>query len=124
MFYNPSYNFFFFCRISFSHSSSRYDTAKLNGDIEADGEIFEDELYDTQWTNNSSDRVTLLPAIKHKKGKESKSNSKEPSLVWALSKSFGGTFMMGGLFKFLQDVLNFVGPQLLKYVIHTIIMTK
>ena len=24
--------------------------------------------------------------------------------------------MMGGLFKFLQDILNFVGPQLLKYV--------
>ena len=24
--------------------------------------------------------------------------------------------MMAGLFKFLQDILNFVGPQLLKYV--------
>ena len=30
--------------------------------------------------------------------------------------------MMGGLFKFLQDILNFVGPQLLKYVIISILI--
>lgn len=40
-----------------------------------------------------------------------------PSLFWAISKSFGLPFLIGGLFKFLQDGLAFVQPQLLRLLI-------
>ena len=39
-----------------------------------------------------------------------------PSLVWALTKSFGGTFIVAGFFKLGQDLLTFASPQILKYV--------
>lgn len=74
----------------------------------ANGDALEHEFYDSKWTR-SADKITLLPERGHDDKKP-----KEPSLVWALAKSFGQTFIMAGLFKFLQDNLNFVGPQLLK----------
>lgn len=40
-----------------------------------------------------------------------------PSLFWALSKSFGAPFLIGGVFKGLQDALAFVQPQLLRMLI-------
>lgn len=40
--------------------------------------------------------------------------SKEPSLVLALSKSFGGIVMMAAVFKLFSDILSFVSPQVLK----------
>lgn len=40
-----------------------------------------------------------------------------PSLAWALAKSFGAPFLVGGLFKCLQDCLAFVQPQLLRLLI-------
>ena len=40
--------------------------------------------------------------------------TKEPSLIWALAKTFGATVIMAGIFKLLRDVLTFVSPQLLK----------
>ena len=97
------------CRIDFSrgHNHSEYDAADGNGDIS------EFEIFDPKWIR-SADKVTFLPATR--RGEQKKKGSKEPSLVWALARSFGGVFMMGGLFKFLQDILNFVGPQLLKYM--------
>ena len=39
---------------------------------------------------------------------------KEPSLVFALGKTFAKTFAMAFVFKFLQDLLSFASPQLLK----------
>ncbi|ODV84224.1 hypothetical protein CANARDRAFT_8901 [[Candida] arabinofermentans NRRL YB-2248] len=42
---------------------------------------------------------------------------KRPSLSWALAKSFGGPFIVAGFFKFTQDVIAFVQPQLLKHLI-------
>ena len=101
-----------FCRIDFArgHNHSDYadEVADGNGDI-----ISEFEFFDPKWTR-SADKITFLPAKRREVQK--KNVSKEPSLVVALARSFGGVFMMGGLFKFLQDVLSFVGPQLLKYV--------
>lgn len=41
----------------------------------------------------------------------------KPSLFWALAKAFGAEFVLGGLFKGLQDILGFVQPQLLKLLI-------
>ena len=40
-----------------------------------------------------------------------------PSLAWALSKAFGSSFLIGGVFKGLQDSLAFVQPQLLRLLI-------
>lgn len=40
-----------------------------------------------------------------------------PSLFWAISKSFGAPFLIGGVFKGLQDALAFVQPQLLRLLI-------
>lgn len=40
-----------------------------------------------------------------------------PSLFWAVSKSFGAPFLIGGVFKGLQDALAFVQPQLLRLLI-------
>ena len=39
---------------------------------------------------------------------------KEPSLVIALVKSFGGTFLVAAFFKLLQDLLGFASPFILK----------
>ena len=46
-------------------------------------------------------------------------NDHGPSFVWALAKSFGGTFLIAGVFKFGQDLLGFASPQILKYVTTT-----
>ena len=37
-----------------------------------------------------------------------------PSLVLALTRSFGGTFFIAGFFKLGQDLLGFASPQILK----------
>ncbi|ANZ77064.1 BA75_04186T0 [Komagataella pastoris] len=39
------------------------------------------------------------------------------SLTWALAKSFGAPFLVGGIFKACQDVLAFTQPQLLRILI-------
>ena len=44
----------------------------------------------------------------------------EPSLVMALAKSFVETFLVAAFFKLCQDLLSFVSPQLLKYVLTNI----
>ncbi|RLV89993.1 Metal resistance protein YCF1 [Spathaspora sp. JA1] len=41
----------------------------------------------------------------------------KPSLFFAIAKAFGGQFLLGGLFKGLQDMLAFVQPQLLRLLI-------
>lgn len=43
--------------------------------------------------------------------------SSRPSLFWALSKAFGASFLLGGVFKGLQDSLAFIQPQLLRLLI-------
>ena len=72
-----------------------------------------------KWTRSKNKHYIKIPATPHNKEQQTRRNkeSKEPSLVWALAKTFGGTFVVGGVFKFLQDFLNFVGPLLLKYVL-------
>lgn len=45
------------------------------------------------------------------------SANRHPSLVIALVKSFGSEYFIGGCFKFLQDVLAFTQPQLLRLLI-------
>ncbi|KAM9392165.1 multidrug resistance-associated protein 1 isoform 2-T2 [Pholidichthys leucotaenia] len=43
--------------------------------------------------------------------------SKEPSLLWALCLTFGPYFFISCLYKFIQDILMFVGPEILKLLI-------
>ena len=40
----------------------------------------------------------------------------KPSLLLALSKAFGLSFAIAGFLKLISDLLNFVGPQVLKLV--------
>ena len=43
-------------------------------------------------------------------------HSRNPSLVWALTKTFGASFMAAAIFKLGQDLLGFASPQILKCV--------
>lgn len=45
------------------------------------------------------------------------SSKKNPSLTWALLKSFGSQFFAGSFFKMIQDLLAFTQPQLLRLLI-------
>uniref|UniRef100_A0A672ZW33 Multidrug resistance-associated protein 1 n=1 Tax=Sphaeramia orbicularis TaxID=375764 RepID=A0A672ZW33_9TELE len=46
------------------------------------------------------------------------SNTKEPSLLWALCLTFGPYFLISCLYKIIQDILMFVGPEILRLLIH------
>lgn len=72
--------------------------------------------------NMYSSKVVL-----HPKGKEDQSveeseilivkkpqTTKEPSLLWALCLTFGPYFLISCLYKFIQDVLMFIGPEILR----------
>uniref|UniRef100_A0A3Q3DWN2 Multidrug resistance-associated protein 1 n=1 Tax=Hippocampus comes TaxID=109280 RepID=A0A3Q3DWN2_HIPCM len=41
---------------------------------------------------------------------------KEPSLLWALCLAFGPYFLISCLYKFIQDILMFVGPEILRLI--------
>lgn len=49
---------------------------------------------------------------------------KEPSLVWAMARSFGGVLMIAALFKLSHDLLLFASPQILKCVSIIIICAR
>ena len=74
-------------------------------------ETYEFEFSDSK-SARSADRITFLPASQQ--GGQQRRKPRKPSLVMALTRSFGGTFFVAGLFKLLQDLLNFVSPLLLK----------
>lgn len=72
--------------------------------------------------NMYSSKVVL-----HPKGKEDPSveeseilivkktqSTKEQSLFWALCLTFGPYFLISCLYKFIQDVLMFIGPEILR----------
>lgn len=40
--------------------------------------------------------------------------TREPSLFWALCLTFGPYFLISCLYKFIQDVLMFIGPEILR----------
>ncbi|XP_011615233.2 multidrug resistance-associated protein 1 [Takifugu rubripes] len=76
--------------------------------------------------NMYSSKVVL-----HPKGKEDQSveeseilivkktqTTKEPSLFWALCLTFGPYFLISCLYKFIQDVLMFIGPEILRLLIN------
>ncbi|XP_068452238.1 multidrug resistance-associated protein 1 isoform X2 [Clinocottus analis] len=44
-------------------------------------------------------------------------SSREPSLFWALCQTFGPYFLISCLYKIIQDVLMFVGPEILRLLI-------
>ncbi|XP_061829744.1 multidrug resistance-associated protein 1 [Nerophis lumbriciformis] len=46
-----------------------------------------------------------------------KTQRKEPSLLWALCLTFGPYFLISCFYKFIQDILMFVGPEILRLLI-------
>ncbi|KAM3597276.1 uncharacterized protein V6R79_002334 [Siganus canaliculatus] len=46
--------------------------------------------------------------------------TKEPSLLWALCLTFGPYFLISCVYKIIQDILMFVGPEILRLLIHFI----
>uniref|UniRef100_A0A668AGB7 Multidrug resistance-associated protein 1 n=1 Tax=Myripristis murdjan TaxID=586833 RepID=A0A668AGB7_9TELE len=46
--------------------------------------------------------------------------TREPSLFWALCLTFGPYYLISCLYKFIQDILMFVGPEILRLLIHFI----
>nr|XP_019958522.1 PREDICTED: multidrug resistance-associated protein 1-like isoform X1 [Paralichthys olivaceus] len=44
--------------------------------------------------------------------------TKEPSLFWVLCRTFGPYFLISCLYKLIQDILMFVGPEILRLLIH------
>ena len=84
--------------------------------VDANGDTYEFEFFDPKWTR-SADKITFLPATRRREEERRKNHkAKEPSLVWALVRTFWRTFVFAGMLKLFQDLLNFVSPQLLKYV--------
>lgn len=53
-----------------------------------------------------------------------KDNQNEASILPALCKSFGRTFLFGTFLKVVEDCLVFVSPQVLKYVICWFLQTN
>lgn len=58
--------------------------------------------------------------VKFVKPKESPTDKKIASILPALCKAFGPTFLFGALLKLVQDLLTFVSPQLLSWLINFI----
>ena len=77
-------------------SHVKYDSNGLNGSVE------------------SLDKVAMIPL--HDKVDRRGPKAATPSLSLALAKAFGGLMLTAAVFKFGQDVLTFMGPQLLKSV--------
>lgn len=45
---------------------------------------------------------------------KSPKKTKEPSLLWALCVTFGPYFLASCVYKMIQDILMFVGPEILR----------
>lgn len=43
--------------------------------------------------------------------------TKDPSLFWALCRTFGPYFLISCLYKLIQDILVFIGPEILRWEI-------
>jgi hypothetical protein len=71
---------------------------------------------DDLWDLNTDDKAGVL-ASTFKNKWALQMQKEKPSVAGALWKSFGGLFIVASLFKLVQDLLGFVSPQLLKYLI-------
>ena len=64
---------------------------------------------------NGQDRVRLIPQVSvDGQSGQQRRHVRNPSLLWALTKTFGSAFMFAALFKLGQDLLGFASPQILK----------
>ena len=68
------------------------------------------------WTLNPEDQSMFCNDAFSREWKR-ESRKKTPSLTKAFFRSFGFSFVIGGLYKLVQDILGFVPPFLLNYVI-------
>lgn len=65
---------------------------------------------------NKSDGSIEVSPIEYTRIARDNKNQKEASILPALCKSFGRTFLFGTFLKVIEDCLVFVSPQVLKYV--------
>ena len=74
------------------------------------------QSFNTKWSKpsaaDSMEAVRFIPRQSHQE--EQRQRKKDPSFVWALFKSFGGTLLVAAFFKLLQDLLAFASPQILR----------
>ena len=59
--------------------------------------------------DDDDNMVTVIPSSRQQRRRQP-----EPSLVLALLKTFWPVLLSSAFFKLIQDLLNFVGPQVLK----------
>ena len=107
LFHPPYSSLLFYLSLSSINFTDHHTTDKKE-------ETYEFEFYDSK-SAHSADKITFLPASQQG-GQQRRKNKKpkDPSLVVAMARTVGGTFFVAGLFKLLQDLLNFVSPLLLK----------
>lgn len=76
---------------------------------------FVNDVYSVQFPSNEVRR----PRVTGEAGARQQQRRSRfgPSLVLALGRSFAGTLVAAAFFKLWQDLLGFVSPQLLKYVL-------
>ena len=85
------------------------------------GTLSNDESYqsfDVKYRGSVDTAAAQFQSSLHGLASPVRRRRKEPSLVWALTKSFAGVFMIAAVFKLLQDLLVFASPQLLRYSYH------
>lgn len=76
--------------------------------------LTQDDLWSLRPRDNTNATHT---AFRNAWQTEEKRNKNRPNLWFALFRGFGGPFLRGSCFKTVSDVLAFVQPQLLKYLI-------
>ena len=68
-----------------------------------------------QYSYGSNEKTPLLPngeLDEDAASKEKPKKKKEPSLTWALCKTYGPTMLTAWACKLVYDILTFVGPML------------
>ena len=69
--------------------------------------------------SNGYEKINTFPSV-HLQAQvpniQERGQTSKPSLFLALAKAFGLSFAVAGFLKFISDLLNFVGPQVLKSV--------
>ena len=73
-------------------------------------EVYENDLPSASSGNTSDGKEYVTVHTGQKK-------AKQPSLFKALCISFGPYYMLGGVYKLVADIISFINPQLLRYIV-------
>ncbi|KAI7696126.1 Multidrug resistance-associated protein 1 [Sarcoptes scabiei] len=77
--------------------------------------------FDRHWLQHSKTRKIKKNALQFETSEVDTvildENKRQPGIVWALTKTFGYSFLFGAIFKLGHDILQFASPQLLRFFI-------